>query len=164
LIATASQRVLRQAIVTIDFRQPERFLAADALDHLIEAQCQKLLEESFNQPELGAALKNMLNVDQMLGRTIEQASNDLLQCGSERRTLLLVPKAEANGRAAETVRASRPLAALIPADVDDVAVVTEYAGISPGSLAQAITRVFPGIADAAHRLLTRIDIEWKPLI
>jgi serine/threonine protein kinase len=164
LISTASQRVLRHAIVTIDFRQPERFLAADALDHLIEAQCQKLLEESFNQPELGAALRAMQNVDQMLSRTVEQASNDLLQCGSERRTLLLVPKAEANSRAVYAMRASRPLAAVVPADVDDVAVVTEYAGISPGSLAHAITRVFPGIADAAHRLLTRIDIDWKPLI
>ncbi|HJQ81632.1 MAG TPA: hypothetical protein VJ828_16840, partial [Lacipirellulaceae bacterium] len=164
LIATASQRVLRHAIETIDLKQPERFLAADALDPLIEAECQRLLEESFNQPELGAALKGMLNVDQMLGRTINEASNDLLQCGCERRTLLLVPKAEANGRAAEAVRGSRPLAAVVPADVDDVAVVMEYAGIAPRSMALAITRVFPGIADAAHRLLTRIDIDWKPLV
>jgi serine/threonine protein kinase len=164
LIATASQRVLKQAIATIDLRQPERFLAADALDHVLESECQRLLEESFNQPEFSEAVKGMLNIDQMLSRTIEQANNDLLQCGSERRTLLLVPKADANGRAAETVRRARPLAAVVPADVDDVAVVTEYAGISPRSLAQAITRVFPGIADAGHRLLTRIDIEWKPLV
>jgi hypothetical protein len=164
LIATASQRVLRRALETIDLKQPERFLAANALDQLIEAECQRLLEESFNQPELGAALKGMLNIDQMLGRTIDEASNDLLQCGCERRTLLLVPKAEANGRAAEALRGSRPFAAVVPADVDDVAVVMEYAGIAPRSLALAITRVFPGIADAAHRLLTRIDIEWKPLV
>jgi hypothetical protein len=164
LIATASQRVLKHAIETIDLKQPERFLAADALDQLIEAECQTLLEASLDQSDVGAALRAMVNVDQMISRTIEQGSNELLHCGCERRTLLLVPKAEANGRAAEAVRGSQPLAAVVPADVDGVAVVTEYAGISPRSLALAITRVFPGIADAAHRLLTRIDIEWRPLI
>jgi hypothetical protein len=164
LIASASRRVLKHAIETIDLRQPERFLAADALDHLIETKCQTLLEESFHQPQLGATLKRMINVDEMLSRTIEQASNDLLQCGCDRRTLLLVPKADATGRAAEAVRESRPLAAVVPAEVDDVTVISEYAGISPRSLALAIMRVFPGIADAAHRLLTRIDIDWKPLV
>ncbi|HEY3392838.1 MAG TPA: tubulin-like doman-containing protein [Lacipirellulaceae bacterium] len=164
LISNASQRVLKHAIETIDLKQPQRFLAADVLDQLIEAQCQTLLEASLDQSDVGGALKAMVNVDQMISRTIEQGSNELLHCSCERRTLLLVPKAEANGRAAEAVRGSRPLAAVVPADVDDVAVVTEYAGIAPRSLALAITRVYPGIADAAHRLLTRIDIDWKPLV
>jgi hypothetical protein len=86
-----------------------------------------------------------------------------LQCGCDRRTLLFVPKRSANTPVEERLRTARPLAASIPADVDDLVVVTESAGISPHSLAAGLERVFPGIADAARRLLTRIDIEWQSL-
>jgi hypothetical protein len=53
------------------------------------------------------------------------------------------------------------LAAVVEADVEDVLVVTEDAGLSPRSLAQGFERVFPGIADAARRLHTRVDVEWQ---
>jgi hypothetical protein len=51
-----------------------------------------------------------------------------------------------------------------PAAVDDAIVVSEEAGISPRSLARGLERVFPGIADAARRLHTRIDVDWQGLI
>jgi hypothetical protein len=64
----------------------------------------------------------------------------------------------------DKLRELRPLAAVVPVEVDDVTVISEEAGISPHSLALGLERVFPGIADAARRLQTRIDIEWKSLI
>jgi hypothetical protein len=42
--------------------------------------------------------------------------------------------------------------------------VSEESGISPRSLAAGFERVFPGIADAARRLFTRIDIEWQQIV
>ncbi|HEX2474347.1 MAG TPA: tubulin-like doman-containing protein [Lacipirellulaceae bacterium] len=164
LIAEGSRRVLARAVEHFDLRQPERFLPADAIDEILVPQCQALLEESYDQPDVREALSAMLDFDQMLTRTIEHARTDLLQCGADRRTLFFVPKDQAHEKAAKSFAALQPQAAVIPADVDDAAVVTEYAGIAPRSLAFGLMRVHPGIADAAHRLLTRTDIDWQWII
>jgi serine/threonine protein kinase len=164
LIAAGSQRVLGQAIERFDLKQPDRFLRVDAIDELLHAECQALLEESLAQPDLAAALTSLIELDQAIARTIEHATTDLFQSGCERRTLLVVPKDQPPGPAAEKLLSTRPLAAVVPADVDDVLVVSEEAGISPRSLALGLEHAFPGIADAARRLHTRIDVEWQGLV
>jgi hypothetical protein len=40
-------------------------------------------------------------------------------------------------------------------------VFCEGSGISPSSLTRGFERVYPGIAEAARRLFTRIDIDWS---
>ena len=75
--------------------------------------------------------------------------------------LLLVPKDQAQAASAEKLQGARPLAARVPADVEDVVLLSEEAGISPRSFAMLLEHVFPGIADAGRRLLSRIDINWK---
>jgi hypothetical protein len=164
LVATGSRRLLSRAIETFDFKQPERFLAADAIDDLIKSECQALLEDSLTQPELAAAIDARVELDQLCSRTLDRATSDLLQCGSDRRTLLCVPKSAAQGVTVDKLREVRPLAAVVPANVDDVLVISEEAAISPRSLALGLERVFPGIADAARRLQSRIDVEWQRLI
>jgi hypothetical protein len=164
LIATGSRRVLGQAVERFDVRLPERFLPADAIDELILSECRALLEEGLTQPDLNAAINALMDLETATTSAIENATTDLLQCGCDRRTLLFVPKDEANGTMRDTLRSARPLAAIIPAAVSDVLVVSEEAGISPRSLALGLERVFPGIADAARRLFTRIDVDWQKLI
>jgi hypothetical protein len=164
LIAEGSRRFLARAVELFDFRQPERFLPADTIDELLVPQCQALLEESFEQPDVRKALSSMLDFDQMLTRTIEHARTDLLQCGADRRTLFFVPKDQQHDQAAKSFCALQPKAAVVPADIEDAAIVTEYAGIAPRSLAFGLMRVYPGIADAAHRLLTRTDVDWQWII
>jgi hypothetical protein len=164
LIAAGSQRVIRQAIEKFDLRQPERFLPVDAIDELVQDECHALLEESLVQPDFAAPLTALMDLDQAMAGTLENATSDLLQCGCERRTLMFVPQATAHAAAAEKLRSVRPLAAIIPAGVDDLIVVSEETSISPRSLALGLERVFPGISDAARRLLTRIDVEWQSLI
>ena len=164
LIAAGSQLFLGHAVETFDPKQPERFLRVDAIDELLHAECQALLENSLAQPELAAALAALIELDQATARTVEHATTDLFQSGSDRRTLLVVPKDQPSGQAAEKLLSARPLAAVVPAEVDDVLVVSEESGISPRSVALGLEHVFPGIADAARRLHTRIDIEWKALV
>jgi serine/threonine protein kinase len=164
LIDEGSRRILANAVETFDFRQPERFLPADAIDELLVPQCRALLEESFDQPDVRKALSAMLDFDQMLTRTIEHARTDLLQCGADRRTMFFVPKDQAQEQAAKSFGALQPQAAVVPAEIDDAAIVTEYAGIAPRSLAYGLMRVHPGIADAAHRLLTRTDVDWQWIV
>jgi hypothetical protein len=161
LIAAGSERVIGRSVEKFDIKQSEKFLPADAIDEILQCACQALLEEKLRQPDIAKALTADVDLDSAIARTIERADVDLLQCGCDRRTLLFVPAAEAHSATAEKMRAARPLAAVMPADIDDALVVTEATGISPRSLALGFERVFPGIADAARRLLTRIDIEWQ---
>jgi serine/threonine protein kinase len=161
LVAEAGRRVVSRAVEEFDFRQPERFLAADTIDSLIQAECQELLEEGLAQPELAAAIDSHIDLDQALSRTLECATTDLLQCGSDRRTLLFAPASGAQSATIDKLRTARPLAAIIPTADNDVVVISEDAGIAPRSLALGLERVFPGIAEAGRRLHTRIDVEWQ---
>jgi hypothetical protein len=164
LVAAGSQHVIQHAIEKCEAKQPEKFLPLDALDELLQSTSRTLLEGAMAQPELATALSGMIALDEALAGTIEHASADLLQCGSDRRTIVVVPKDQLQSPVVEKLRAQRPEAAIVAADVDDVFVVSEESGVSPRSFALGLERVFPGIADAARRLLTRIDIEWKSLV
>ena len=161
LMAAASAQVLCHAIEKFDAKQPERFLAVDVIDELVRSECEALLDARIGEAELRAALTSLMQLDEAVARTIEQATMELMQCGCDRRTLLVAPQANAQPATIEKCRALRPLAAVVEADVEEVLVVTEDAGLSPRSLALGFERVFPGIADAARRLHTRVDVEWQ---
>jgi serine/threonine protein kinase len=164
LIAACGRRVLSHRIEKFDPKQPETFLPESAVDELIQVECQSLLEEGLTQPDLSAAIAKLVDLDKATALMLEQATVDSQRCGSERRTLLFVPMDEAQNKAAEKLRSAKPLAAIVPAAVDDVIVVSEEAGISPKALAHGIEHAFPGVADAARRLHTRIDVNWQNLI
>ncbi len=163
LVAEASDRVLASAVTKFDLKAPERFLPTDSIDDILHSHCQALLEERLAQSATAAALATLMDIDTATAAMLESASTDLLQCGCDRRTLIFVPKGDPQA-AAKTLREAHPQAAVIPTDIDDVIVISEEAGISPRSLGRAMERVFPGIADAARRLLTRTDIDWQRLV
>lgn len=164
LVAAASHRVLNYQVQKFDHRQPERFLSADSANDFIQAECRALLEENLANPQFSAAISALIEVNTTTGSLLEEASIDPLQCGSERRTLLFVPQDSDQTAAVQTLQAVRPLAAALPAPVDDLLVIQEDAGISPQSLAHGFERLFPGVADAARRLHTRTDIDWQELL
>jgi hypothetical protein len=74
---------------------------------------------------------------------------------------VFAPQSSAAGGAVEAIQKNRSLAAVIPTPLDDVVIAAEESGISPRSLAMVLERVFPGIADAARRLHTRVDVDWQ---
>jgi hypothetical protein len=164
LVLEASERVLHEAVEKFNPREPERFLPADALDEALLSACQAILTERRSDPEFGPAIHELLQLDDALARTIEKASTNLLQCGCERRTLIVVPREQEHSDGTEKLRSLRPLATVVAADVEDVVVITEDAGVSPRNFAIGLEHVFPGIADAAHRLLTRTDVDWKKIV
>jgi serine/threonine protein kinase len=164
LISAASQRVLSHRVEKFDPRQPDHFLPADAVDELIQIECRALLEESLARPDLSAAITALIELDTATVQMLECATADPLHCGSERRTLVFVPKDEEQLALTEKLRMKRPLAVVVPAAVNDVLVLSEEAGIPPQALAVGFEREFPGVADAARRLHTRIDVNWQSLI
>jgi hypothetical protein len=164
LIAAGSRRVLSHAVETFDLRQPERFLAADGIDELIQSECQALLEESLARPDFAETITALIDIENVTALALEHATTGLLQCGFDRRTLLFVPKDVTHPEISQHVQSARPLAAVVAATVEDVQVVSEETGISPRSIAMGLERVYPGIAEAAGRLHTRIDVEWRKLV
>jgi serine/threonine protein kinase len=164
LIAEGSRRVLSHVVDQFDPKAPDRRLARDTIDELLLGECRLLLEESLSQAEMGQALTAIMPTEQAVAAAIEHATTDLLQCGCDRRTLLVTPQGRATDAAAQALLAAKPLAAVVPADVDDAVLVSEDSGISPRSLALGLEWVYPGISDAARRLHTRIDVEWTSLL
>jgi serine/threonine protein kinase len=163
LVIAGSRRVLSHAVEAFELKQPERFLPKDTLDELIQSECQALLEENLALPGVATPLVELIELEVATAAVLKSATTDLIQCGYDRRTLLFVPHDDVQGATVESMRQARPLAAVVPAAVDDAIVVSEEAGISPRSLALGLERVFPGIADAGRRLHTRIDVEWQSL-
>ena len=164
LISQGSQRVLGHVVNQFDPKAPERQLSVETIEELLLAECRTLLDESLGQSDIRDALAAFMPIEQAMVRVIDHATTDLLQCGCDRRTLLIMPKDRSAEAAAQALIAARPLAAVVTADVGDVVLVSEDSGIAPRSLALGLERVYPGISDAARRLLTRIDIEWTSLI
>jgi serine/threonine protein kinase len=136
-------------------------------DHVIEqilaAECAAALEHLSRKPEQAAAVMFRMGPDDVT-HVLERASADLLKCGCDRRTMVVVPKSQAESIATPIVAAARPTSAVISAEVGEEIIICEESGIRPRSVAAGLERVYPGIAEAASRLLTRIDIEWQPLV
>jgi hypothetical protein len=164
LIAACSRRVLSQRVENFDPRQPDNFLPSGAVDELLQIEARSLLEESLTRLEFSEAIAALVDLDQATSRMHAHAIANTQQYGSERRTLLLVPICDSQHEATERLQVALPLATVVPAGVDDVLVVSEEAGVSPQALAHGLECAFPGVAEAARRLHTRIDVNWQSLL
>ena len=164
LIAVCSRHVLSHSVENFDSRQPDKFLPAGDVDDLVQVQSRSLLEECLARRELSEAITELVDLDKAIGQMLAQAFAKTQLYGSDRRTLLFVPDDGANSDATEKLQLAMPIAAAVPAAIDDVLVISEVAGISPRALAHGIECAFPGVADAARRLHTRIDVNWQSLI
>lgn len=164
LVAAASRRVVGRAVDCFDPTQPERLLPADSINDIVQSECRELLEEGLARPESAASIEALIDMELAAAAMLGGATTDLLQCGYDRRTLFFMPQGD-EPRAALMAKlpTSRPLSAVIPVTADDVIVVSEESGLSPRSLAYQLERVLPGIAEAARRLHTRVDVEWEEL-
>jgi serine/threonine protein kinase len=163
LIAECSRRLVSRSVAKFDPKQPDNFLPTGTLDELLQIECRSLLEESLSRPDFSEALAELIDLDVVTSQMFADASNKTFRHGGERRSLLFVPIGGENRETTEKLQLAMPLAAAVPAAMDDVVLVLEEAGISPRSLARGIENAFPGIADAARRLHTRVDVNWQGL-
>ncbi len=138
---------------------PGSAVESSQINQIVLTECTRIVEECY-----GAATSGELDLTAVWQADVQEALRnsdvDLLQCGYERRTMIIVPS---NGESSETIdglKRGRPTAAVIPVEVDESFVLCEGAGINASSLARRFERVYPGIAEAARRLFTRIDINW----
>jgi serine/threonine protein kinase len=164
LVSAASERILAREIQGFNPARAERCLVLAGADERIRAECLSLLQEQLADPEVSADLLSLLNANKATTATLESTTTSLLGCGSDRRTLIFVPRGDEQTAITVELSKVRKLAAVIPSDVDAVIVVSEESAVSARSIALGLDRMYPGIADAAQRLHTRTDIHWENLI
>jgi hypothetical protein len=163
LVVAASRRVFSRVVERFDPAQIERVLSEGAIDDMIRCECQTLLEESDSQPQIAAIIESLIQVEKSATAILESVSSNSSDCGFDRRTLIFVPHHKDPPAEVTELLNSRQFSLVVPAAVDDVLIVSEESGISPRSLALKLEHAFPGIGEAARRLLTRVDIDWAAL-
>lgn len=117
------------------------------------------IEECIDTLPEEAAITARIDPQYAAQKALDEADVDLLQCGYDRRTLIVAPPDSQPSDVVEALSKARPTAAIVSANVEQPVVFWEGSGISPSSLARGFEHVYPGIAQAARRLATRIDID-----
>jgi hypothetical protein len=164
LVADTSERILARVMTCLDPTELDQDRRADVVHDLIVGECVELLSQYALAGDWKDSVEALLHSDDEVSKAIRRASSDLFQCGYDRRTLLIVPAETADGIDAEKLLAERPTAATTRANVRHAVLLCEESGISPRSIGRGLARVYPGIADAAHRLFTRTDVDWQNLV
>jgi serine/threonine protein kinase len=160
-----SHRILASCIDEIERLPADRSLDAAKIDRVVKNECLVGVEQCVVRQSAGKGEKSAVSPESEAQEALDGANVDLLQCGYDRRTLIVVPyRAKANPKSSEAIDAvakARTTATLIVAEVDEPVVYCEGSGLSPKSFARGLERVYPGIAEAASRRHTRSDIDWS---
>jgi serine/threonine protein kinase len=156
-LAAASESQLTKLVDRLDRTSAEPSLNPAEIDRIIAAQCTAAVEDFLGvrrSEDNAVARADALHA-------LEKADVDLLQCGHDRRTLIVMPQQNVRTEILEAAKAARPTAQVVSADVDIPVVFCEASGIRPASVTRGLERVYPGIDEAARRLFTRIDLDWS---
>ena len=160
-----SHRILANCIDEIEQLPADKPLDVAKVERIVQGECLAGVEQCILRQSTGGGENSTASPQSEAQEALDRAYIDLLQCGYDRCTLIVVPSsAKANAKSSEAIDAltkARPTAAVIAAEVDEPVVFCEGAGISPSSFARGLQRVYPGIADAASRRFTRTDIDWS---
>jgi serine/threonine protein kinase len=159
-LAPRSSQVLAKVIDEIEQSSADEPFEVAQADRLIQSECIAAIHECLGQQAAAGSEANTV-VQPDPQQSPDKADVDLLQCGYDRRTLIVVPAGSQASEAIAELKKARPTAAVVAADVDESFVFCEGSGVNPSSLARGFERVYPGIAEAAGRLFTRNDIDWS---
>lgn len=160
-----SHRILASCIDEIERLPADKPLDAVKMDRVVQNECMAGVEQCILRQSAASGETSAASPDSEAQEALDRAHVDLLQCGYDRRTLIVVPyRAKVNPKSSEAIDAltkARTTATLIVAEVDEPVVYSEGSGISPKSFARGLERVYSGIAEAASRRYTRTDIDWS---
>jgi serine/threonine protein kinase len=160
-LASNGNHVLTKLIDEIEQMSPEAPFDDAKAERIIKSECTAAIEECLCQQTPDSAVDSDFLAQDHAHQALDQADVDLLQCRFDRRTVIVVPANDKRCKAIDALTKVRPTAAVVSADVDESLIVCEGSGISPSSFARGLERVYPGIAEAAGRHFTRIDIDWS---
>jgi hypothetical protein len=157
----ASHRVLTRLIDLIEQSSAEAPFTPSEAHRIVRSECAAIVEERLNRRVTSRLADPSPAIQADAEEALARANADLLQCGCDRRTLIVVPPNRTKAEAVVALIQSRPTAAILPAAVEQCVVYCEGSGITPSAFARGFERVYPGIAEAASRHFTRTDIDWS---
>jgi hypothetical protein len=160
-LASSGHRVLTKLIDEIELMPADSSFEAAKADQIIKAECVAAVEECLGRLTTDVALDANSARQADARQALDRADVDLLQCGYDRRTLIVEPLSKNTSQAIDALTQARPTAATVSADVAESVIFCEGSGIQPSSLARGFERVYPGIAEAARRHFTRTDMDWS---
>ncbi len=152
--------LLTKLIDQIEQMSADSSFDAAKAEHIIETECTTAVAEVLSRHSSESDVESDALLRTEAQEALDNADVDLLQCGYDRRTLIVVPTGNTTSPAIDALTKARPTAAIVSAAVDETIVFCEGSGVRPSSFARRFEYVFPGIAEAASRLFTRIDISW----
>jgi serine/threonine protein kinase len=159
LVAATSDRILVRVIDEVLASRGDNSCAAEIVERLIAEECNS--QVSAHSPNIFNAIIDALQLqEEDIRQALAETGPQLLQCGFDRRTLIVV-NSDSQSAMASTLKSIRPTSLVVSADNAEETILCEASGIMPRSLAVGMERIFPDIADAAGRLYTRTDIDWQ---
>jgi len=159
-LVLSGDRVLAKIIEELEQITADTPFETAQIGRVIAAECASALQIHLGRSTTeGAVAPNPASQD-ATWQALDRATVDLLQCGYDRRTLILLPPSNQPTEAIEALIQARPSAAVLTAEVSEAVVFCEGSGVSSSALSRGFERVYPDIAEAARRLFTRIDIDW----
>jgi serine/threonine protein kinase len=97
-------------------------------------------------------------------RYVQTAWPSVLDCGGAKRLLLVMPDCPSAARLPEIIEQKRSEKPTVLYDSDcDVVACYEGEGVDLSNVAAAIAHNDPQCAEVAHRLHTRVDVEWSKM-
>jgi hypothetical protein len=97
-------------------------------------------------------------------RYVQTAWPSVLDCGGAKRLLLVMPDCPSAARLPEIIEQKRSEKPTVVFDSDcDVVACYEGEGVDLSNVAAAIANNDPQCAEVAHRLHTRVDVEWSKM-
>jgi hypothetical protein len=160
-LASSGHQVLTKLIDELEQMSADSPYDAATTERIIVTECVAVVQECLGQHSTAGAIDTNCAMQADMQQALDRVDVDLLQCGYDRRTLIVVSSSSKETETIGALTKARPTTAIVSADVDESMVFCECSGISPSSLARGFERVYPGIAEAARRLFTRIDIDWS---
>jgi serine/threonine protein kinase len=160
-LASSGNRVLTKLIDAIEQLPPDATYDDATAERIIKSECTAAIEECLSQQTQDDVADPDFVAQDYADQALVRADVNLLQCGYDRRTLIVVPADDKQLEEIDTLTKVRPTAAVVSAEIDESLIICEGSGINPSSFARGLERVYPGIAEAAGRHFTRIDIDWS---
>lgn len=119
----------------------------------------KLLETLLKVRADDAAEPLSTGVQQVAATVLAQTATGPLECGFQRRSVLLVPAGEDASEFLGAFQGVTPCRA----DVDSGFLIRVGSGLKPLDLAARLAETYPDVDEAASRLHARCDINWRSL-
>ena len=124
---------------------------------------QQMSEVVSGQLAALAATSTGTNQDELATSALALFAASPLDCGYQRRTILISPQDASDPALAQAIQDGCPTLANYPTTISETYLIREGSGLHPLHLGARLAELYPDLDEAAGRLHSREDIKWHDL-